>query len=90
MVIMLAIEIRRSLFWSQIPYRTETVSNPLLATLIAWGRTGIVDRIDRAMSMANHLADKLSKEESISLWAMPKTGVTVFRPLKCDTEDFHI
>ena len=62
---------------------------PLLATLIAWGRTGIVDRIDRAMSMAYHLADKLSKEESISLWAMPKTGVTVFRPLTCATEDFH-
>ena len=28
MIIMLAIEIGRSLCWSQIPYRTETVSNP--------------------------------------------------------------
>ena len=62
---------------------------PLLATLIAWGKTGLVDRIDRVMSMANHLADNLSKEENISLWAVPKTGVTVFRPLMCGTEDFH-
>jgi len=51
----------------------EATAIPLLATLMAWGRTGIVDRIDRAMSRANLLADKLSKEEGISLWAMPKT-----------------
>ena len=62
---------------------------PLLATLMAWGKTGIVDRIDRTMSIANQLADKLSKEENISLWAVPKTGVTVFRPLMCTTENFH-
>ena len=62
---------------------------PLLATLIAWGKTGIVERIDRTMSMANHLAGELSKEENISLWAVPKTGVTVFRPLTCTTVDFH-
>ena len=62
---------------------------PLLVTTIAWGRNGIVDRIDRAMSMADQLTEKLSKEENISLWAMPKFGITVFRPLMCATEDFH-
>jgi len=62
---------------------------PLLATLLAWGRAGIVDRIDRAMSMAHLLAEKLSVEKSISLWAMPKTGITVFRPLTAATEDFN-
>jgi hypothetical protein len=62
---------------------------PLLATIIAWGRNGIVDRIDRAMSIADQLAERLSKEKNISLWAMPKTWITVFRPLMCATEDFH-
>ena len=62
---------------------------PLLATLIAWGRKGLVDRIDRTMAMADMLANALSNEEHFSLWAMPKTGVTVFRPLTCSTADFH-
>lgn len=62
---------------------------PLLATMIAWGTKGFVDRIDRSMAMADTLAKALSKEESLLLWAMPKTGVTVFRPLTCSTEDFH-
>ncbi len=62
---------------------------PLLATMIAWGRKGIADRIERAMSMAIMLATELSKEDSISLWAMPKTGVTVFRPLTMSTEELY-
>lgn len=62
---------------------------PLMATLLAWGRVGIANRIDRAMSMAHQLAEKLSAEKNISLWAMPKTGITVFRPLTIATEDFH-
>lgn len=61
---------------------------PLLATMIAWGREGIADRIDHTMSMASILATELSKEDNISLWAMPKTGVTVFRPLTMSTEAF--
>ncbi|VAW41365.1 Pyridoxal-dependent decarboxylase family protein [hydrothermal vent metagenome] len=62
---------------------------PLLATMIAWGREGIADCIDHAMSMANILATELSKEDNISLWAMPETGVTVFRPLTMSTEEFY-
>jgi len=61
---------------------------PLLATMIAWGRIGIADRIDHTMSMASTFANEMSKEDSISLWAMPKTGVTVFRPLTINTEEF--
>ena len=41
------------------------------------------------MLMPNKLATELRKEDRIRLWAMPKTGVTVFRPLNCSTEDFH-
>lgn len=61
---------------------------PLLATMIAWGKNGFSKRIDHAMSMAGKLSKALDKEEGISLWAMPKTGVTVFRPLTINTEDF--
>jgi len=62
---------------------------PLLATMIAWGKDGFVNRIDHAMSMANKLSNALNKEDNISLWGMPKTGVTVFRPLTIDTEKFY-
>jgi glutamate/tyrosine decarboxylase-like PLP-dependent enzyme len=62
---------------------------PLLATLIAWGRDGLVERIDRTMSMAAKLAEKLNNNKRIALWAMPTTGVTVFRPLTCRTEELH-
>ena len=54
---------------------------PLLATLIAWGKNGIVERIDKTMLMDNKLATELSKEDNIILCAKPKTGITVFRPL---------
>ncbi len=60
---------------------------PLLATLLAWGRAGVAERIDRSMAIATRLAERLSAESDIELWAMPKTGVTVFRPLTCSTEE---
>jgi len=62
---------------------------PLLATLIAWGRDGLVERIDRTMAMAAKLAEKLNNNKGIALWALPTTGVTVFRPLTCRTEELH-
>jgi glutamate/tyrosine decarboxylase-like PLP-dependent enzyme len=62
---------------------------PLLATMIAWGKNGFTNRIDHVMSMAIKLANVLNKQDSISLWAMPKTGVTVFRSLTIDTEEFY-
>lgn len=62
---------------------------PLLATMIAWGKSGITNRIDYAMSMASKLAKVLNKEDSISLWAMPTTGVTVFRPRTINTDEFY-
>ena len=62
---------------------------PLLATLIAWGREGLAEYIDHAMSMANMLAAEMSKEDGICLWAMPKSGVTLFRPTAMSTEEFY-
>jgi len=60
---------------------------PLLATLLAWGRSGISDRLEHAMSMAATLAAELEKDENIYLWAKPKTGVNVFRPLNMSSEE---
>jgi glutamate/tyrosine decarboxylase-like PLP-dependent enzyme len=62
---------------------------PLLATMIAWGKNGIAGRIDHTMSMASKLANELNKEESISLWDRPKTGITVFRSLSISTDEFY-
>ncbi len=63
---------------------------PLLATLIAWGREGIVNRIDHTMSMANKLANALDNQAGITLWAMPKTGITVFRSNSTNTEELYV
>jgi glutamate/tyrosine decarboxylase-like PLP-dependent enzyme len=62
---------------------------PLLATLIAWGKEGLAEYIDHAMSMADMLAAEMSKEDGICLWAMPKSGVTVFRPLTLSTDELY-
>jgi len=61
----------------------------LLATLLALGRAGIAERIDRVMEMANQLAENLEAEDAIELLSFPKTGVTVFRPRKLDTDEIH-
>jgi len=62
---------------------------PLLATLIAWGREGVVNRIDHTMLMASKLANELNREDNLSLWAVPKTGVTVFCHNSMSTEEFY-
>ncbi|MFQ3235871.1 MAG: L-2,4-diaminobutyrate decarboxylase [Paraglaciecola sp.] len=62
---------------------------PLLATMIAWGKRGITERIEHGMLMATRLATELSKDKRFSLWAMPTTGVTVFRPLTMSTEALY-
>jgi len=41
---------------------------PLLATLIAWGKDGIVERIDRTMSMSKKLADYIKIKKELALW----------------------
>jgi glutamate/tyrosine decarboxylase-like PLP-dependent enzyme len=62
---------------------------PLLATLMAWGRKGLVERIDRTMAMAQQFATQLQQLEQFSLWAMPTTGITVFRPTQTTTEAIY-
>ena len=61
----------------------------LLATLLALGRVGMVERIDRVMEMASQLAEHLQSDAAIELLSIPKTGVTVFRPRELDTDEIH-
>lgn len=41
------------------------------------------------MLMAAKLAEKLSNKKRVALWALPTTGVTVFRPLTCSTDELQ-
>lgn len=62
------------------------VAIPLLATLLAWGRSGLADRIDRCMSAAQKLAETLSAHHGWQIFAMPETGVVLFRPQNQDCD----
>lgn len=62
------------------------VAIPLLATLLAWGRAGLAERIDRCMAAAETLADRLSGNSQWQVFAPPETGVILFRPANRDSE----
>ncbi len=63
---------------------------PLLATLIALGKDGIVELIEHSVDMADKLFKELSKEKNICILESHQTAITVFRPLNCSTESFFI
>jgi L-2,4-diaminobutyrate decarboxylase len=54
---------------------------PLAATLLAWGRAGIADRIDRCMAIAARLCELIEAETRLRLCSGPETGVVVWRPV---------
>ena len=62
---------------------------PLLVILIAWGKEGLVNHIDHTMSMVSKLAIKLKNEDKMTLWAMPATGITIFRPTSMNIDKFY-
>lgn len=61
---------------------------PLLATLLAWGRDGLAQRIDHLMKVAESLADAIEASERLELWGRPQTAINVFRPLDRQTDVF--
>lgn len=61
---------------------------PLLATLLAWGREGIVRRIEYTISLADKLATMLEKDINMTLWRKPETAINVFRPVDMPVETF--
>ena len=52
----------------------------LLATLLAWGREGVAQRIEHCMDLARCLRDFVAAEERLELYAEPQTGIAVWRP----------
>jgi glutamate/tyrosine decarboxylase-like PLP-dependent enzyme len=58
---------------------------PLLATLLAWGRKGVAQRLDHLMQMADSLAEAIGKCDRLELWGRPQTAINVFRPVKSST-----
>ena len=53
---------------------------PLAATLLAWGREGIAERIELCMELAERLASRIAKEPELALFGQPETGVVLWRP----------
>lgn len=53
---------------------------PLAATLLAWGRKGVAERLDHCMSLAAELAGLIDAHRELQLWGEPQTGVVVWRP----------
>ncbi len=52
----------------------------LLATLLAWGREGVAQRIEHCMHLARCLRDFVVADERLELYAEPQTGIVVWRP----------
>lgn len=52
----------------------------LLATLLAWGREGVAQRIEHCVDLARCLRDFVATDERLELYAEPQTGIVVWRP----------
>ena len=52
----------------------------LLGTLMAWGREGLAERIERCMALTDALADRLETDGRVRLKERPRTGVVNWRP----------
>lgn len=60
------------------------VAVPLLGTLLAWGRSGLAERLDRCMEMSERLAGWIETHPELELFGVPETGVVLFRPRGLD------
>lgn len=60
---------------------------PLLATLLAWGRSGIADRIERCMAHADELTGYIKNDARFTLFCEPESGVVVWKPVKIDVDN---
>ena len=59
---------------------------PLLGTLLAWGRTGLAERLERCMATADQLARRLDADPRATLKQPPVTGVVNWRPATGEIE----
>lgn len=59
---------------------------PLAATLLAWGRAGVAERLDTCMALADRLADLVHADPRLELRDRPQTGVVLWRPRHTDPD----
>jgi L-2,4-diaminobutyrate decarboxylase len=57
--------------------------------LMAWGKEGLADRLDRCMAAAAKFASFVKSEERLELLGEPTTGVVVWRPRKIEIDMFY-
>jgi hypothetical protein len=50
-----------------------------MATLIAWGKTGLIERLERSMNLSIQLWEKLNENSEITVFNKPTTGVVLWR-----------
>ena len=55
------------------------IALPLMATLIAWGKTGLIERLDRSMNVSLQLWEKLNERSELIVFNKPTTGVILWR-----------
>ncbi len=60
---------------------------PLLATLLAWGETGLAKRIEKGVQDAEALASYLTHDDRTELKQYPETGVLNWRPVNRNIEE---
>lgn len=60
----------------------------LLATLLAWGREGVAQRIEHCMGLAHSLRNFIATDERLELYAEPQTGIVVWRPKNENAFDY--
>jgi L-2,4-diaminobutyrate decarboxylase len=52
---------------------------PLYATLVAWGRSGLEQRINRCMDIATEIRNWVANNDNLLLFSEPETGVVVWK-----------
>ncbi|MDH3683526.1 MAG: pyridoxal-dependent decarboxylase [Acidimicrobiia bacterium] len=65
------------------------VAVPLLATLIAYGRSGIAAMIDRSMRLADELHDLVSSHDDLVARSPPATGVVCWKHRSRDSTEIR-
>ncbi len=59
---------------------------PLLATLMAWGRTGLANRIEQAMINADNVVEFLKRQNNVDVFGVNRSGVVLWRSKTCSAE----
>ena len=62
---------------------------PLYLTLLAWGRNGLAQRLDRCLAIVDSLAHLLSRRVDLELFGPPVTGVLLWRPRDGSADRLH-